>query len=113
MDPSEKAVHAPQGSAPSEQPAATSASTPSIDREPAHDDAMTESIRQKTRRIEAACDGRVVAELIEISETPGGFLNDSLRRRACKNWLSCLESSPPGRSHANMAPRRRAVASRL
>ena len=43
---------------------------------------------RKRKEVEDACDTRDVVELARLSTTPGGFVDDELRSRACTNWLS-------------------------
>lgn len=54
------------------------------------------SSTEKTAAILAACRWRDISRLRTLAEAEGGFLNDALRRRACKSgsWYSRLDSIP-------------------
>ena len=43
---------------------------------------------RKRKEVEDACDTRNVDELARLSATPGGFIDDELRSRACTGGFS-------------------------
>lgn len=48
----------------------------------------------KIATIASACDSHDLTDLQDLALSPGGFVNDELRRKACKFYIAAIYTSP-------------------